>query len=67
MTLRAPVPICDIDDSSKLRERLAFYKAFPATLHADIARKKALAEGRRLAREDRLRASWIYGEEQPDV
>ena len=65
MILRVPLPAMDVNDGSKLRERFAFYKAFPATLHADTAREKTMAEGRRKAREDRLRASWIYGEDQP--
>jgi hypothetical protein len=50
-----------------MHDRFSFYKTFPGVLHADLEREKALAEARRRAREDRLRASWIYGEDQPDV
>jgi hypothetical protein len=65
--LRVVLPVLDVNDGGKLRERFAFYRAFPATLDGAMAKEKELAEGRRKAREDRLRASWIYGEDQPDV
>ena len=67
MTLRVPLPVRGTDDGAQLRDRFAFYQAFPATLAGELAKEKAMAEERRLNREARLQASWIYGEEQPDV
>lgn len=65
--LRVPLPVLDVNDSGKLRDRFAFYRTFPGTLEGDMAKERALSEGRRKAREDRLRASWIYGEDPPDA
>jgi hypothetical protein len=67
VTLRVPWPVHGFNEPSDMHDRFSFYKTFPGVLHADLEREKALAEARRRAREDRLRASWIYGEDQPDV
>ena len=67
VTMRVPVPTIDIDDSSKLRERWHYYTKRPADLAALTQRDRELAAATRQARAARLTASWLYGEEQPDV
>jgi len=67
VTLRIPLPVHDADDHAKLRDRWAFYAARPDDLAAAMARDKALAQAGRDARESRLRATWLYGEDAPDV
>lgn len=67
MILRIPLPVYDVDDSGKLRARFDYYTKRPADAAALIQREQQQAQALRQAREDRLRASWIYGEDQPDV
>lgn len=67
MTLRVPVPIFDIDSSVNLRERFDYYKSRPAEAANLIETTRGASVAKRKAREDRLRASWIYGEDRPDV
>lgn len=65
--MRVPLPVFDVNDGSKLRSRYAYYTARPGDAAALIERERDAAAAMRQAREDRLRASWIYGEDRPDV
>jgi hypothetical protein len=64
---RVPVPVRDIDDHPKLRDRYAYYTQRPTDAAALIERERTASQALRDARAERLRASWIYGEDQPDV
>lgn len=64
MTLRVPVPVTSIDEPAVLLKRWAIWSTMPVETQEQIReRERSLHQAVLSTRADRMRHSWIYGED----